>query len=231
MTELPTARSLARTGFRTHVWCKALCAALVAGWLAGCATAPRDAPVPYGEATIYVVGRGWHTDIGLPVSEVTGPLASLERDFPGVRFMVFGFGEREYYMARNEGAGEMLAALFPSKSAILLTPLRAPPSEAFADQQVVALHLPKSGVQQIATRLWDDLEKSANGVPVRLADGPDVGSVFFASTEIYNAFHTCNTWTALLLRDAGLPMNTHVLLAGEVMQQVARIAAKQAQTK
>ena len=55
---------------------------------------PTDAPVPNGEATIYVVGRGWHTDIGLSVDEVTGPLASLERDFPGIRFMVFGFGER-----------------------------------------------------------------------------------------------------------------------------------------
>ena len=42
---------------------------------------------------------------------------------------------------------------------------------------------------------------------------------------------SCNTWTALLLRDAGLPMNMHLLLAGEVMQQVARIAAKQAQTE
>ena len=70
--------------------------ALLAGWLAGCAVAPTAGPVPRGEATVYVVGRGWHTDIGLPVDEVTGPLASLESDFPGVRFMVFGFGEREY---------------------------------------------------------------------------------------------------------------------------------------
>ena len=206
-------------------------AALVAGWLAGCATAPLDAPVPYGEATIYIVGRGWHTDIGLSVSEVPGPLASLERDFPGVRFMVFGFGEREYYMGRNEGAGEMLAALFPSKSAILLTPLHASPSEAFANQQVVTLQLPKSGVQQIAKQIWDDLEKTADGLPARLGDGPDVGSVFYASSETYSAFHTCNTWTALLLSDAGLPMNTRVLLANEVLQQVARIAAKQRQTK
>ena len=149
--------------------------------------------MPHGEATIYVVGRGWHTDIGLRASEVTSQLASLESKFPGIRFMVFGFGEREYFIGRNGGAGEMLAALFPSKSAILLTPLHAPPSEAFANQQVVTLHLPKSGVLQIATRLWDNLEKTADGAPVRLGDGPDVGSVFYASSEAYNAFHTCNT--------------------------------------
>jgi hypothetical protein len=75
---------------------RAIVAALLAGWLAGCTVMPTDVPVPDGEATIYVVGRGWHTDIGLPVDEVTGQLASLGHDFPGIRFMVFGFGEREF---------------------------------------------------------------------------------------------------------------------------------------
>ena len=50
--------------------------------------------------------------------------------------MVFGFGERNYLMARSAGPVEMLSALFPSKSAILMTALRAPPTEAFADEQV-----------------------------------------------------------------------------------------------
>jgi uncharacterized protein (TIGR02117 family) len=205
-----------------------LVVALLAGWLAGCAVTSTDAPVPNGETAIYVVARGWHTDIGLPVDAVTGPLASLERDFPGVRFMVFGFGERQFYMARDIGSGEMLAALLPSESAILMTALRAPPPEAFADQTVVALHLSRSGVERIALRVWDQLEKTADGSVIRLADGPYIGSVFYAARETYDAFHTCNTWTALVLRDAGYPMNTHVLFAGQVMQQVARIAAMQA---
>jgi uncharacterized protein (TIGR02117 family) len=201
--------------------------ALLAGWLAGCAVAPTAGPVPRGEATVYVVGRGWHTDIGLPVDEVSGPLASLESDFPGVRFMVFGFGEREYYMRRDEGSGEMLAALLPSKSAILMTALNAPPTEAFADHEVVVLHLPPNDVARIVARLWDGLEKHADGSAVRLANGPYIGSMFYASNETYDGFHTCNTWTALVLRDGGLPMNTHVLFAGQVMQQVSRIAEMQ----
>ena len=201
---------------------------LLAGWLAGCAVMPTDAPVPDGEATIFVVERGWHTDIGLPVDEAPGPLASLGRDFPGVRFMVFGFGERHYYMARVAGSGEMLTALLPSDSAILMTALRAPPPEAFGDQEVVTLHLPRSNAERVASRLWSGLEKAADGSVVRLGDGPYVGSVFYASRETYDAFHTCNTWTALLLRDAGFPINTSVLFAGQVMQQAARIATIQA---
>ncbi|HET7883662.1 MAG TPA: hypothetical protein VFL55_22440, partial [Acetobacteraceae bacterium] len=57
--------------------------------LAGCTIVPNDAPIPTGDSTIYVVARGWHTDIGLAVDDVHGPLASLEAAFPGMRFMVF----------------------------------------------------------------------------------------------------------------------------------------------
>ena len=199
---------------------------LCLGLLGGCAALP---PVPNGEARLYVVGRGWHTDIGLPVDEVHGPLASLEQGFPGVRFLVFGFGERQFYMAHEEGSAEMLGALFPSPSAILMTALSAPPTVAFADYQVVELRLPQSGIDRIAARIWDGLEKAPDGTARRLADGPYPGSVFFAGAETYDAFHTCNTWTALVLRDAGVPVNTHVLLADQVMQQVERIATVQAQ--
>jgi uncharacterized protein (TIGR02117 family) len=207
---------------------KAPAAALLAGWLAGCAAMPIDAPVPDGTATVYVVGRGWHTDIGLPVEQVSGPLASLEHGFPGIRFMVFGFGERAYYMGRDEGSLETLGALFPSKSAVLLTALNAPPTEAFPAEQVVTLRLPRERFDKLADLIWRALEKTADGSAVRLADGPYAGSVFYASSEIYDAFHTCNTWTALLLRDAGLPVDPHgVLFVGQVMRQAAAIAAVQ----
>jgi uncharacterized protein (TIGR02117 family) len=202
-------------------------APLLLALVCGCASVPPNAVVPRGDARIYVVGRGWHTDIGLPVDEVSGPLATLERGFPGVSYMVFGFGERAFYMARNEGSGEVLGALLPSKSAILMTALHAPPDEAFADQRVVTLQLPRHRVDGIADGIWQSLKKNPDGSAVRLADGPYVGSVFYASHETYDAFHTCNTWTALSLRDAGFPIDTHVLFADQVMRQVTRLAAIQ----
>jgi hypothetical protein len=202
-----------------------------AGWLSSCAVTPTPGPIPVGDAMLYVVERGWHTDVGLSVDEVGNPLASLEQGFPGVRFMVFGFGERAYYMGHDTDSGEMLAALLPSKSAILMTALTAPPPEAFPDHKVIILRLPQDNLARVATRLWDDLEKTADGTVQRLADGPYVGSVFFASNETYDAFHTCNTWTALLLREAGFPVDPHVLFADQVMRQVSVIATQQASAK
>jgi hypothetical protein len=202
-----------------------------AGWLSGCTVMPTAGPIPVGDATLYVVERGWHTDIGLSVDEVSGPLKSLELGFPGVRFMVFGFGERAYYMGHNTGSGEMLAALLPSKSAILLTALTAPPPEAFPEHKVIILRLPQDSVARVAAQLWDDLEKTPDGSVLRLADGPYVGSAFYASNETYDAFHTCNTWTALLLREVGFPVDPHVLFADQVMRQVSVIATQQASAR
>jgi uncharacterized protein (TIGR02117 family) len=207
---------------------KILAVMIAAGCFAGCSVMPTDAPLPEGQATVFVVHRGWHTDIGLPVEEVTGPLASVETSFPGVRYIVFGFGERAYYMARDTTSAEMLTALFPSKSAILVTALSAPPAEAFADHDVVTLHMAQTGVDRITASLWLGLEKTSDGSARRLAEGPYAGSVFFASNETYHAFHTCNTWTAGLLRNAGMPIDpSGVLFASQVMHQVKWIAAMQ----
>jgi hypothetical protein len=92
---------------------------------------------------------------------------------------------------------------------------------------VVLLRLSPADLAGVVARLWDDLEKSADGSAVRLADGPYLGSAFYASSETYDGFHTCNTWTALLLREAGFPVNAHVLFADQVMRQVRAIAVRQ----
>ena len=120
----------------------------------------------------------------------------------------------------------MLGALLPSKSAILLTALRAPPDVAFADYEAAALRLPQSGVDRIADAIWHVAGKAERRRNTS-RHGPYFGSVFYAGGETYDAFHTCNTWTARLLRDAGFPMETHVLFADQVMRQVLQIAARQ----
>jgi len=201
------------------------------GLLGGCTsvTLPQGAAVPTGNASIIVVASGWHTDIGLPTDELGAPLADLERDFPGARFLVFGFGERAYLMARDGGSGEMLGAVFPSDSAIRMTALRAPPADAFGADHVVTLHLSPQGVDRIAALIWQGMEKQADGTARRLAGGPYDGSALYAATETYDALHTCNSWTALLLHEAGLPVDPiGVLFTGQVMDQVRRIAALQA---
>jgi hypothetical protein len=52
------------------------------------ALAPRD-------EVVYVISGGWHTELGLPVAEINGPLAALKPEFPGASYLVFGWGARD----------------------------------------------------------------------------------------------------------------------------------------
>jgi uncharacterized protein (TIGR02117 family) len=180
-----------------------------------CSTSiPEMAPA---DRIVYVVQRDWHTDVGLPVEALTGPLAALEKSFPGARFLTFGFGERQFLVNRKVDVGAMLSALLPSQSALLMTALSATPERAFGAKSVAVLHVSRAGLDRIEAAIWREFERSAADEPILLADGPYPGSVFYAARDTYWGLYTCNTWTAETLREGGLPIPaTGVLFAGQV---------------
>jgi uncharacterized protein (TIGR02117 family) len=195
-------------------------------FLTACAT-PVSVPVT-GDAAIYVVKRNWHTDIGLPVQEISGPLRVMEQAYPGVQYLTFGFGERNYLVTRDRSIGTMLSALLPSQSAVLMTALRAPPDEAFGAENVIVLHLPADALARLEVRIWQGFEHAGNAVPEPLAQGPYLGSTFYAGTDTYSGVFNCNTWTAEMLRSAGLVTTSSGILFSSQMMQLARgIAARQ----
>jgi uncharacterized protein (TIGR02117 family) len=218
-------RSTACHARAASAWPLCLCVVLS---LSAC-TPPVGPVGPPGPAVVYIVDRGWHTDVTLPVDEISGPLAMLEASFPGVRFLSFGFGERQFFMARHTTLGETLSALLPSQSALLMTALSATPEAAFGTRNVVALHISSTGSAAIQAAIWQELARSPQGQPIPLAGGPYPGSVFYAARGTYDAFDTCNTWTADVLHAGGLPVSSKgVVFSGQIMGEVRTIAAEQA---
>ncbi|HET8996284.1 MAG TPA: DUF2459 domain-containing protein [Acetobacteraceae bacterium] len=196
--------------------------------LAGCAAV--IAPFPSGPAThaIGIAERSWHTDLCVAApTRPDDPLAPFAVGFVGARFLCFGFGERQYLLGGDHGVLEMLSALLPSQSALLMTVLSAPPDAAFGAENVVTLRVPAASEAAVRGFIRDSVRLDADGRPVRLQGGPYPGSVFFAGTGTYDAVRTCNTWTADGLAAAGLSVGGPVLFAGQVMSQVRQIAARQ----
>ena len=184
--------------------------------VAGCAQ-PRIGTQAAPGPVVYVVQRGWHTDIALPTADITQPLARVQQGFPGARFMVFGFGERSYVLTREADPFTALRALLPSESAMLITALRDTPVAAFGAEAVVALPASPAGLAAIEAAIWREFATKA-GEPIPLGDGPYPGSVFAAARDTYSAFYTCNSWTADTLRAGGLAMpGTLTLFASQVM--------------
>jgi len=192
--------------------------------LTGCSGASSVEPYT-GSASrtelLYVISGGWHTELGLPTEEIGGPLAALKSEFPSARYLVFGWGARDYYMARNPDMADMLPALAPGPAVMLIIPLKMPPETFFGASNALSVPVSRDGIEHLSAFLWSFLSADDEAAPHRIGAGPYPESAFYASTGTYNLSHTCNTWTAEALRVAGLPVSTAgVVFANQVLDQV-----------
>jgi hypothetical protein len=124
--------------------------------------APAAGEVP--SAVMYVARRGWHTDIGFAAADLSAPLSSLATDFPGARYLFFGFGDSHYLMAKKHQFPAMLAALWPGAGMILATGLTAPPQKAFGGQYVLRLSVTPAQSRAAQAFVWESLlRRNATG--------------------------------------------------------------------
>jgi uncharacterized protein (TIGR02117 family) len=199
-------------------------AALLLTLLAGCSHPqfpPCDDPDPTGP-TAWVVDHGWHTEIGIPADEVTGPLAIYRTLFPGARTLMFGFGKRTFITAKVQTASELVMGPLPGPAVVQVTALNVPPGQAFPGR-TIRLALPPGGADRLSDFLWQSIAQSEAGGPRLVGDGLFPGSMFYAASKGYNLTYTCNTFTADGLRQAGLPVDDDVIFASGTLHEVARI--------
>ncbi len=188
--------------------------------LAGCARPPASAsatprPLITPGPALGVVREGWHTGLIVPEAELTGTLKLLRAQLPPAPFVVIGWGQRRYYMARDPGLLTGLAALFPSASVLHVRAWR-PRTDLRPSRHRTWLHLPAGGWSGLRTFLDRAFAQGPRG-HLEALGAHDRRGLFFASTGTYDALHTCNTWTMQALRAAQLPAaSTGVLFAGQV---------------
>lgn len=196
------------------------------GWLGlalalGCLTGTADAE------SVTVIAGGWHTELALPRGALSGELKAFASGFPGARYLVFGWGARDYYMARSPDLGDVLRAMTPGPAVVLVVPLGVPPDAWVGPRNSVALRITATGEAALSRYLWAAFAKDEQGRPRPLAAGPYPGSAFYAGTGSYDLTHTCNTWTAEALRAAGLPVTAGgVVTRNDVVDQLRPLAER-----
>jgi hypothetical protein len=197
--------------------------------LAACSTTPPRPVPPHGaqpadhSTVIYVVRRKWHVDIGFAAADLQPPLASLRADFPAARYLLFGFGDRHYLLDKDRGFGGMLAALWPGPGLMLVTSVATTLQAAFGDGNVIEIPVTPAQAAEAQAFVWGSLAAS-NGAISPLLAGPYDDSLYYASSERYSAFHTCNTWAAQGLQAAHLAVHSAgVEFAGQLWRQAQRL--------
>ena len=198
-----------------------------------------DASVAAGATVIFVARRDWHIDIGFAAADLGAPLDALIAQFPGVRYVFFGFGDRHYLMAKSQNVPAMLGALWPGPGLMLITGLITDPTQAFGADQVIELRVSATQAQAVEAFIARTMGRSGAAVAgdrpahstavTPYASGPYEGSLYFTAIPRYSAFHTCNSWAAETLQAGGLPVRSAgVLFAAQLWGQVRQVAAAQA---
>lgn len=195
---------------------------LVLPLLAACATIPppcQTAPAPSGDVA-YLVPRGWHTELGLPVQEASGGLSVFRRIFPGARALLFGFGKRGFFTAHDVGMGDYILGPIAGPGAVRVTALPVVPDQAGRTGTVVIIPLPPGRAALLSAALSRTMARDAAGAPRAIGPGPAPGSRFYAATENYTLDNTCNHWVARLLLEAGVPLRpSDVVLPSPLLHQ------------
>ncbi len=177
---------------------------------------------------VYIVGQGWHVEIGIPVTELQDNMSFFRDIFPGARVIMFGYGKKTFFVAPPEAMNEYLLGPFPGAAAIQVVGLSVTPEEAYPTANTITLNLPANGGRSLSAYIWNDLIKDASGIPRMVALSSDPSGLFYAARSEYNLFHTCNTWVAEALHNAGLSVSDErVIFSNQVMDRAAEAAAEQ----
>ena len=187
-----------------------------------CATAPTGpAPRPDEPAvSFWLVTQDAHTGIAVRRADIPAGLWPESRDFPQADYLEVGWGERNYYMGRDQGFwGTLRVALGSNPSVLHVAGIRGPLPARFPASEIVELSLPASGYERLIRHIHDAYDRS--GVPVVAPLGPGLygDSRFYPGRESFSLLRTCNVWTAQGLREGGLPVSDAITLEG-LMSQV-----------
>ena len=202
------------------------------GWvgsLAACTTVPSLPPADGGARThiVQVVSNGWHTAIVIPrLGLVSTGLLAEANDFPNASFLEFGWGDREYYPAKDATLGMALAAaLVPTAAVMHMAALARAPGLTYPGSDVMPVALTESGFRHLVGAIAGEFKRPKGTRSKPLSRGLYPNSNFYNAHGKFHIFNTCNTWTARMLRAGGVRLSpTGIITADELMARLRAAA-------
>ena len=196
-------------------------------WLAACATATPFPPADHlpRTHTVRVVANGWHAAIVIErVELVATGLLPEANDFPDAVFLEFGWGDREYYPAREKTLGMALDAALTATPAVMhMAGLTRPPKLTYADAEVVPFALTQGGFRRLVGTIAGQFVRPEGGRAEPVSRGLYPDSNFYHAHGAFHLFNTCNTWTARMLRAGGVNLSPSGVVTADEL--VARLHA------
>ena len=182
-----------------------------------------DISVP-GPTDVYIVQEGWHTGFVVPAGTIQSQLPQLHERFGDTPYMVFGWGEKEYYQAEQITSGlTVRAILWPTESVVKAVAIPEHPDIHFTENKLEALCLDSKQYALLIGFIENSFSKDSDGNIIKSKNGSDGNSQFYSGEGHYYSMNTCNNWTARGLKSAGLNISpAFKQTAGRIMGYLSK---------
>jgi uncharacterized protein (TIGR02117 family) len=201
--------------------------------LAACASGPTlpqagtiSAAASVAGDTVFITSNGWHTGIVVAAKAIPPGRIPETADFSDARYFEFGWGDAEYYPARQPTVGMTLrAALMPTAAVVHIAALRDLPARVYPRAEVIALTLMGGQQDRLLAHIAASFERGAGRRAISTGPGLYADSHFYPATGRFHLANTCNSWTARGLVAAGLKVDpSEAARAEDLMVQLRPLA-------
>ena len=177
-------------------------------------------PAAVGQVEIYVVSHGWHTGFVVPAKIIQNQLPNLSRRFGDIPYIEIGWGDKDFYQAKEITTGLTLKAiLWPTESVIHAVAVPEQADKFFANSTVKTLCLSGREYSSLLRFISESFYKDQDGRILELKGGKYGNSQFYKGVGDFYLMNTCNKWTAKGLKSAGLDISpTFKLTADSIME-------------
>lgn len=173
------------------------------------------------ERPIVVVSNGWHTGIVLVRDDVPRAEIPETEDFPTAAHYEFGWGDAEYYPAREPSFAMALRAATPGPAVVHLVGLHDEAARVFPTAETIAVPLDATAKRRLVAFIAASFARPPGARATAVAPGLYRDSRFYPATGRFHLFNTCNTWTARALAAAGVKIEPDgVQTADELMARL-----------
>ncbi|MCP4116068.1 MAG: TIGR02117 family protein [Desulfobacteraceae bacterium] len=173
---------------------------------------------------IHVANHGWHTGVIIPGREINREMPVLEDRFGDAPYYEFGWGDAQFYQAKEISFRLGVRALcWPTDAVLHVVALPDEPETCFPHSEVATLFITKEGYDSLREFISLSFARNSQGLPRALARGIYGDSHFYRAEGTFFLTNTCNKWTAKALRSAGrdIPV-TFSFSAGSIMNHLRR---------
>lgn len=210
--------------------CSRLVLMLVVGHVAACSVATSGSRPIATDAlhSIYVVRRELHTGIAIAAADWPEQSWSLLADFPGARYLEFGWGDAAYYQADEKTFAMTAAAvLWPTPSVMEVLGLDDIARQSTPDYEVTELHVSGQQLRALAASIASSFTSHAVVPTGNVREMPQGPSRFYHARGKFHLFRMCNRWTTQRLTAIGCSIRPWpVLSASRALREARRCEAE-----